>query len=252
VTTCWVTGADGDPDFPLHNLPLGMFSPAGKDTRIGVAIGGYILDLRLAASHLGKAAALTSGDSLNALFAVGPGPRIELRKAVTTLLTGTPRPELLHSATSCKLHLPVAVGDYTDFYAGIHHATAVGKLFRPDSPLLPNCKYVPIGYHGRASSVQPSSIPVWRPQGQRKPADGTAPTLGPSHNLDYELELGIWVGTGNCSCRVKTGSPALPVLSFPFPRDRRKFGGQAAIATGGHRSLAGWNFCSKPEPSVPL
>jgi len=196
VTSCWVTGADGHPDFPLHNLPLGVFSLDGRDKRIGVAIGSYILDLSLAAPYLGEAV-LTSGDTLNALFAAGPGPRIELREAVTALLTGAPRPELLHLATSCQLHLPVTIGDYTDFYAGIHHATAVGKLFRPDSPLLPNYKYVPIGYHGRASSVRPSGVPMRRPQGQRRATDGTVPTLGPSRNLDYELELGIWVATGN-------------------------------------------------------
>lgn len=196
MTTCWVAGADGHPDFPLHNLPLGVFSLGGRDKRIGVAIGGHILDLSLAAPYLGEAA-LTSGDTLNALFAAGPGPRIDLRKAVTALLTGAPRPELLHLATSCQLHLPVTIGDYTDFYAGIHHATAVGKLFRPDSPLLPNYKYVPIGYHGRASSVRPSGVPIRRPQGQRRTTDGMAPTLGPSRDLDYELELGIWVATGN-------------------------------------------------------
>jgi fumarylacetoacetase len=95
------------------------------------------------------------------------------------------------------MHLPCVVGDYTDFYVGIHHATNVGKQFRPDNPLLPNYKYVPIGYHGRASSVRPSGEPVIRPNGQRKPPNADTPEYGPSRRLDYELELGIWIGRGN-------------------------------------------------------
>ena len=95
------------------------------------------------------------------------------------------------------MHLPCLIGDYTDFYVGIHHATNVGKQFRPDNPLLPNYKYVPIGYHGRASSVRPSGEPVIRPNGQRKAPDADAPEYGPSRRLDYELELGIWIGRGN-------------------------------------------------------
>ncbi len=95
------------------------------------------------------------------------------------------------------MHLPCLIGDYTDFYVGIHHATNVGKQFRPDKPLLPNYKYVPIGYHGRASSVRASGEPVIRPNGQRKPPDADAPEYGPSRRLDYELELGLWIGRGN-------------------------------------------------------
>ena len=95
------------------------------------------------------------------------------------------------------MHLPCVIGDYTDFYVGIHHATNVGRQFRPDNPLLPNYKYVPIGYHGRASSVRPSGEPVIRPNGQRKPPDDDVPAYGPSRRLDYELELGIWIGRGN-------------------------------------------------------
>ena len=100
------------------------------------------------------------------------------------------------------MHVPCLIGDYTDFYVGIHHATNVGKQFRPDNPLLPNYKYVPIGYHGRASSVRASGEPVIRPSGQRKAPDADAPEYGPSRRLDYELELGIWVGQGN-----ELGSP---------------------------------------------
>ena len=104
---------------------------------------------------------------------------------------------LMHRAEDCRLELPAAIGDYTDFFAGIHHATNAGKLFRPDNPLLPNYKYVPVGYHGRASSIRPSGADVRRPNGQRKPAAEPVPSFGPSRNLDYELELGVWIGPGN-------------------------------------------------------
>ncbi len=113
-------------------------------------------------------------------------------------MAGAPeRPNLLHPASGCRLQMPAKVGDYTDFYAGIHHATNVGKLFRPDDPLLANYKWLPIGYHGRASSLRPSGDAVRRPMGQRKRAEEETPSFGPSRNLDYELELGIWVGPGN-------------------------------------------------------
>ena len=104
---------------------------------------------------------------------------------------------MLHLTSDCALHLPARIGDYTDFYAGIHHATNVGKLFRPDTPLLPNYKYVPIGYHGRASTIRASGTDVIRPSGQTKAPDAAAPMLGPSRKLDYEVELGVWVGPGN-------------------------------------------------------
>ena len=104
---------------------------------------------------------------------------------------------MLHRAEDCQLALPATIGDYTDFFAGIHHATNAGKLFRPDNPLLPNYKYVPIGYHGRASSVVVSATEVRRPSGQRKPANETVPSFGASRNLDFELELGVWIGPGN-------------------------------------------------------
>jgi fumarylacetoacetase len=107
------------------------------------------------------------------------------------------RPNLLHRAADCTMHMPAQVGDYTDFYVGIHHATNVGKLFRPDNPLMPNYKWVPIGYHGRASSLRISGAPLRRPNGQRKPPDTEEPSFGPSGRLDYELEMGIWVGPGN-------------------------------------------------------
>jgi fumarylacetoacetase len=103
----------------------------------------------------------------------------------------------LVQTAECELHLPSRIGDYTDFYVGIHHATNIGKQFRPDNPLLPNYKYVPIGYHGRASSVCPSGVPIRRPTGQFKPSAEAPPVVGPAQRLDYELELGIWIGSGN-------------------------------------------------------
>ena len=204
----WVASANGHPDFPIQNLPFGVFAPPAGLPRGGVAIGDGILDLpaALAAGLLqgeaARAAEAASGDALNPLLALGAGPRKALRAQLSTLLSDANAAReamagALHPAADCTLYVPARIGDYTDFYAGIHHATNVGLQFRPDNPLLPNYKYVPIGYHGRASSVRVSGTPVRRPSGQRKPARETEPSFGPSRNLDYELELGIWVGPGN-------------------------------------------------------
>ena len=215
--TSWVASAQGHPDFPIQNLPLGVFSPPGEGPRGGVAVGDRILDLAGAveaglfegASLQGARAA--AGPALNPLMVLGAGPRRALRLRLVELLEAGSRAQgqvepLLHPAAACALHLPASVGDYTDFYAGIHHATNVGRLFRPDAPLLPNYKHVPIGYHGRASSVRPSGEPIRRPNGQRKLPSETAPSFGPARNLDYELELGVWIGPGN-------------VLGEPIPID---------------------------------
>ena len=201
--TSWVESAQGHPDFSIQNLPFGVFSPLAGAPRGGIAIGAMILDLRalheaeLLDDEAQAAAHCCIGPSLNAFLALGAGPRRALRDAISALLAdgSDPRPHLLHRAADCFLYLPAHVGDYTDFYAGIHHAQTVGALMRPDQPLLPNYKWVPIGYHGRASTVR---LPgeVRRPNGQRKPASETVPTFGPSRNLDYELELAVWVGPG--------------------------------------------------------
>jgi fumarylacetoacetase len=208
----WVASANGHPDFPLQNLPLAIFSTKDGRRRAGVAIGDAILDLpaALAAGLLSGDAARAveaTGDTLNGLFALGAAPRQALRARLFALLSeGAPdraaTEPLLHPASACTLHLPARIGDYTDFYAGIHHARNGGLLFRPDNPLMPNYKYVPVGYHGRASSVRPSPMPVRRPNGQRKLPDEPAPSYGPCRNLDYELEMGIWIGPGN-----EAGSP---------------------------------------------
>lgn len=205
--TSWVEGADEHADFPVQNLPLGVFSTDSLSARPGMAIGNHILDLQaVAASGLlsdlapQALAALTQSD-LNALFALPSSQRRQLRHRVFALLTDgqhqTAVQDHLHPADVCTLHLPARIGDYTDFYVGIHHATNVGALFRPDNPLMPNYKHVPIGYHGRASSVRPSGTPVTRPHGQIRPAGLDAPTYAPSQRFDYELELGVWISGEN-------------------------------------------------------
>lgn len=205
--TSWVVSANGHEDFPIQNLPLGVFSSPGKGASGGIAIGEKILDLAaLALSGLigGEAQAAAqagAGQALNALLALGAGPRLALRRAVSRLLSESTHREavepMLHDIASATLHLPARIGDYTDFYVGIHHATNVGKLFRPDNPLLPNYKHVPIGYHGRASSVAASGSSLRRPSGQRRAPDRDEPLFGPSERLDYELELGVWIAQGN-------------------------------------------------------
>ena len=202
----WVPGADGHADFPIQNLPFGMFSPSEAPARAGVAIGDSVLDLAALCGtgllHGDAARAVAAaGSSLNATLAAGAGPRTALRAALSSLLSVGGAAEqlggLLHDAADCTLHLPCTVGDYTDFYVGIHHANNIGKQFRPDNPLLPNYKHIPIGYHGRASSIRPSGTPVRRPNGQTKAPDAAGPSFGPCQRLDYELELGVWIGPGN-------------------------------------------------------
>ena len=202
--TSWVASAAAHPDFPIQNLPLGVFSHSGGEPRIGAAIGDMILDLRgLAEAGLldDRWAGALMSRTLNPWFEHGADESRALRRLLSDLLSGEAQrsavePHLV-AQSDATMHLPCAIGDYTDFYVGIHHATNVGKQFRPDQPLLPNYKYVPIGYHGRASSVRVSGEPVIRPKGQRKPPEAEAPEYGPSRRLDYELELGMFIGRGN-------------------------------------------------------
>jgi fumarylacetoacetase len=234
----WVEGADGHADFPIQNLPYGMFSPRDGDRRAGVAIGERILDLRaMAAMGLAPpAAAEVLGDTtLNRLMALPAAERTELRRRLSALLSEPARRKdlepLLHSTRDCVLHRPAAIGDYTDFYVGIHHANNVGRQFRPDNPLLPNYKHVPIGYHGRASSVRPSGVPVVRPSGQTKAADAEAPTFGPSRRLDYELELGVWIGPGNT-----LGDP------IPIARAEDHVAGFCLLNDWSARDMQAWEY----------
>ena len=204
AATSWVDGADDHADFPVQNLPLGVFVPPGGGPRIGTAIGDAILDLAAlaAAGYLPAACcAALQEPALNALFALPAGDRQALRHATFAMLTAVSWRDRLtphvHRAGGCQLRLPFQVGDYTDFYVGIHHATNIGKQFRPDNPLLPNYKHVPIGYHGRASSLRVSGADVIRPKGQIKAPDADAPVYAPSRRLDYELELGLWIAGAN-------------------------------------------------------
>src|SRR5438128_4993246 len=193
----WVVSAnEAGCDFPIQNLPFGRFRPAGSGEalRIGVAIGDQVLDL--------LATGLINTDNMNALMAASVGQRRALRAAISAgLAEGSDKQaswaRALRPQSAVELALPCHIGDYTDFYTGIHHATTVGKLFRPDQPLMPNYKWVPIGYHGRASSIGVSGQRFKRPQGQTKAPDAEAPAFGPSKRLDYELELGFIVGQGN-------------------------------------------------------
>jgi fumarylacetoacetase len=203
----WVVSAN-DPDtcFPLENLPFGVFHHAHSN-RIGIAIGDQILDLHACATNgLLKPIASEMVDAckanvLNPLLSLGTRAASAVRREVKVLLTDTQvrsRVEpLLIPLRDVEMRLPAHIGDYTDFYASIHHATRVGKLFRPDNPLLPNYKYVPIGYHGRASSIVISGTDIRRPRGQTKLPASDQPAFGPSRSLDYELEVGIFVGPGN-------------------------------------------------------
>ncbi len=196
----WVPSANAQgSDFPIQNLPFGRFKPrsgplAEAGWRLGAAIGDQVLDLR-------QAGVLPHGDMAR-LLASSPAERRALRQTLSAgLAEGSPQQaqwaQALHPQADVTLGLPCEVGDYTDFYIGIHHATAVGKLFRPDNPLLPNYKWVPIGYHGRASTLLPSGQPFVRPRAQIKRPDAVEPVLAPTQRLDYELEMAVIVGPGN-------------------------------------------------------
>jgi fumarylacetoacetase len=210
----WVESAN-DPrtDFPIQNLPLGVFQMrGGSGGRIGTAIGEQVLDtkgavecglLRDLAMPIGEALGKAS---LNALARLGPPAWRAVRCAVSGLLSheqpalrddASLRSRLLLPMADVTMLLPMEIGDYTDFYASLHHATNVGSMFRPDQPLMPNWKHLPVGYHGRASSIMASGAGVRRPMGQTKADDSAAPSFGPSKLLDYELEVGCFVGPGN-------------------------------------------------------
>jgi fumarylacetoacetase len=213
----WVESANvAASDFPIQNLPFGVFRGRGARTeaRVCVAIGDRILDVAgmrteglFAEESVSLAANACASDSLNSLMTLGAGPRRALRRRLHAILSqNASAPDRkaavrhLVAQSDVDMLLPVVVGDYTDFYASIFHATNVGKLFRPDNPLLPNYKYIPIGYHGRASSLVPSGTPVRRPSGQTRDGDADpsqAPKFAATKALDYELELGFFVSAGN-------------------------------------------------------
>ena len=231
----WVDSAVGS-DFPIENLPLGIFSVGQRRRKAGVAIGDYVLDLMAIADLLDEEwRDDLSQPVLNAWLARGAEAQRDLRERLTEILSDKRyRDDVeaqLIGQTEARMHVPCFIGDYTDFYVGIHHATNVGKQFRPDQPLLPNYKYVPIGYHGRASSVRASGEPVIRPSGQRKPPDADVPEYGPSARLDYELELGIWIGRGN-----DLGSP------IPIGEAGEHIAGSCLLNDWSARDLQAWEY----------
>jgi fumarylacetoacetase len=211
----WVESANrADSDFPVQNLPLGVCRRRGSSEkpRVGVAIGDFVLDVAGAqrAGLLGPlpepVAQACASVSLNKLMALGQEHWSELRRALHTLLradgaaaAGNQEAGQRHllPLADAELVLPAEIGDYTDFYASIHHATNVGNLFRPDNPLLPNYKWIPVAYHGRSSSVVVSGTPVKRPSGQTRAKPMEPVQYAPTQRLDYELEVGFYVGPGN-------------------------------------------------------
>jgi fumarylacetoacetase len=231
----WVQSAQGG-EFPIQNLPLGIFSETKGRRRPGVAIGDYILDLAAVCDLLeSEWREDFEQPVLNAWLSRGPRQHRELRLRLSELLSDERYRDDVEPAligqSEVRMHVPALVGDYTDFYVGIHHATNVGRLFRPDEPLLPNYKYVPIGYHGRASSVRPSGEDVVRPNGQRKAPDAAAPDYGPSRRLDYELELGLWIGRGN-----ELGQP------IPIAEAGEHIAGYCLLNDWSARDIQAWEY----------
>lgn len=204
----WVETANmPETDFPIQNLPYGIYRKRGsaETPRAGVAIGNQILDVAAAAASLNgaaaDAAALCHGSSLNEFMGAGDVAWSALRKGLSELLRADgPAADLadaLSPQADAEMFVPATIGDFSDFWASLNHATNAGLINRPDNPLLPNYKHIPIAYHGRSSSFAVSGVPVRRPAGQLKPPNAETPTLKPCTRLDYELELGIYIGPGN-------------------------------------------------------
>jgi len=200
-----------DSHFPLENLPFGIFKPRAGAARAGVAFGEYVVDLAVleAAGHFKdlQNRQLFAGDSLNDFLALGRPAWKKVREVLQRLLaTETPslrddkklRGQAFHRQAEVTMQLPVKIGNYTDFYSSYHHAHNVGTMLRgPENALMPNWKWLPVAYHGRASSVVVSGTDVRRPKGQIKPPDASAPIFGPTKSLDYELEMAFLIGPGN-------------------------------------------------------
>ena len=203
--TTWLS-IPADSDFSVHNLPFGIFDPGDGRPRAGIAIGDHIVDLAAAAEAglFGKRRffkKIFEQTVLNDFIALGKPATNRIRRKVQDWLCLAQRPDnaarLLADRRSARMLLPVRIGDYTDFYSSIEHATNVGKMFRPDNPLLPNWRWLPVGYHGRASSVVVSGTPVRRPHGQLLPKGQETPVFGASKQLDFELEMAFVIGKEN-------------------------------------------------------
>ena len=207
--TSWLETPDNS-DFPIQNLPFGVFKKGDESGRPGVALGDYVIDLKKLAD-LGyfeglalPAQEVFSQPSLNAFLSHGKDAWRSVRTKVSELFRGENdrlkdnhehRQEVLHHRSEVKMLMPVEVGDYTDFYSSEEHATNIGSMFRPNNPLMPNWKHLPVAYHGRASSIVASGTPIHRPKGQKKPAEeGGSPQFGESNLLDFELEMGFVIG----------------------------------------------------------
>jgi fumarylacetoacetase len=228
----WIESANAPlTDFPLENLPFGVFqSGKSSEARIGVAIGDSVLDLFAAAeSHLldglpKETVAACKQNSLNHLMSLGREASSSLRARLLDLLLDPAAKQkvepLLQKQAEIEMQLPAHIGDYTDFYASIDHATNVGRLFRPDNPLLPSYKYVPIGYHGRASSIGVSGSNIQRPSGQIKTAESDKPHFAPTQSLDYELEVGFFIGAGNAhGCSIPIDDAESHIFGFCLVND---------------------------------
>lgn len=201
-------------DFSIHNIPFGIFSTADRSPRAGVAIGDHILDL-VAVAELDVFefnSAVLEKETLNDFISLGKSITKKVRKDIqhwlqddNSVLSG--KPELFVLQSEARMHMPVYVGDYTDFYSSVEHATNVGMMFRdPENALLPNWKHIPVGYHGRASSIVVSGEPIYRPKGQTIPNGPEQPVFGPSQRLDFELEMGFITGKNtDLGASVSTG-----------------------------------------------
>lgn len=240
TTRSWVEGADTG-DFPLANLPYGVFRRASSEPRCGVAIGDSIADLAALsdAGLLGTDPPLFHRDSLNAFFALPASQRAEVRRRLQDLLTDgndelqRTAPEAIVARNECRMLLPVSVGDYVDFYSSLAHASNLGKMFRPDQePLLPNWRHLPVGYHGRAGTIVIDQTPVRRPSGQRKTPDAAAPIFGPSVKLDFELELGFVIG----------GAPTTPGEPIPIERAMEHVAGVVLVNDWSARDIQAWEY----------
>ena len=243
----WVASAQAEgTDFPIQNLPYAVFRRRGEDAtrwRVGVAIGDQIVDLRAVAARApwhGQAAqalqAAAADSRLNALMALGPEAASALRRALFDALREGSAQQAVTVAdlvpqAEAEYDVPARIGDYTDFYTSIHHATNIGRQFRPDQPLLPNYQWVPIGYHGRASSVVVSGQGFRRPVGQSMPPGASQPQFGASRRLDIELELGVFIGAGNA-------------LGEPVPLDVAEdhVFGLCLLNDWSARDLQGWEY----------
>ena len=245
----WVTSANGHADFPIQNLPLGRFlrvNDPDAPPDIGIAIGDQILSLTAAADAgvlpgiAADAVDIWDAEGTSAFLQLGREAWTSLRQGASLVLqmdteegdeASAMAADLLTPMREATMMLPCDIGDYTDFYASIHHATTVGAMFRPDNPLLPNYKYVPIGYHGRASSIVPSDAPVNRPMGQTRPDQEQPPLFGPTKRLDYELEIGAVVGVGNELGR-----------SIPIEHASEHIFGLVLLNDWSARDIQGWKY----------